>query len=335
MSSQATSVAATVASETKPGLKRSASTASLPTPPRTQRRRRTVKKRALLLGPESDIAEEDSGAEDGNERQQSKRRKLSTLSENDKEDEDAFWSGLPAESDQSLPIRSVTPKPKSAKSPGRGKTVQDSPDSPVPMLTRRRKAEASGSVLLSPPPSHRRPAATRKTKKKAAPAKDVLPVIAEDKDVFAADEVAPKGPEFTFRPPAEDATNNPFLDSPTPTESNDIVPKTPVKARKPSSRVRDELPMLTMVTYVSDNLDLLDNVLIFLIAVASVDTFPILTMTLLPRLANHPSQSLYCPSTILITSLTSGVPRKFFSHKRIARAGKSQCQLRNRKGKQW
>ncbi|KAL0057230.1 hypothetical protein AAF712_016137 [Marasmius tenuissimus] len=131
-------------------LKRSASTASLPTPPRTLRRRRNAKSRRAA--PVS--SDDDSDVEEKRGRAV-KRRKISSIREED-EDQEAFWA---ADDDR---LEQGSTKPKSTMSePEMSLAGFDESDSETTSFLSRRRfkqsASSTGSAPVSPPPSYRRP----------------------------------------------------------------------------------------------------------------------------------------------------------------------------------
>ncbi len=175
-------------------MKRSSSTVSLPTPPRTQRKRR-IRSKASAHGTESD---EPDNSDD--ERAPKKRRRMANVPEHEEDfdDEDAFWTGKKS-------TKPVVHKDGSNIGAFLDRRSLSPPSSPVPLLERRRRqrAQSTTSSLASPPPSFRQPKGlTRKPAlvKFCTPSPPELPSTPKAKAKFA--------------PPIRDSPNNPFLDSP-------------------------------------------------------------------------------------------------------------------------
>ncbi|KAK0483377.1 hypothetical protein IW261DRAFT_1462974 [Armillaria novae-zelandiae] len=173
-------------------LKRSSSTASLPTPPRTQRKRRPTRSKAS-----SDESDGDSTADSGDQVVWlNKKRRISDIQEEEEEDfddEDIFWAGG-----------------KNTKAAGSSSNDEGAPaarrsespvGSPVPLLFRNKRERAqSTSSLVSPPPSFR--------KSKPAPVK--APVRSASPTITSP----PRTPKNKVQRPIRDSPNNPFLDPP-------------------------------------------------------------------------------------------------------------------------
>lgn len=166
-------------------LKRSASTASLPTPPRTRHKRRH--------GRSLHDAEGDSGSgtasEDEEQKHHYKKRRVSQAQEDD--DEDAFWTGQPGASSKKASSGDAI------RSPSPDEDEDDETSSPVPLLFR--KNRQTNSALASPPPSHRKTTST-------------APIAAPALVLRSATTASP--PETPKGNPVRDSPNNPFLESP-------------------------------------------------------------------------------------------------------------------------
>ncbi|KAG7092007.1 hypothetical protein E1B28_008394 [Marasmius oreades] len=206
-------------------LKRSASTASLPTPPRTQRRRRRNMRSKKDVSTDEDC---DTGGEgqdgrvifgsdeedEGDNARIHKQGSVSHVSEDD--EQDAFW----AES-VSKPKVSKNSSSWSLSEPEVGTALgDDNSDLETSFLSRRRVKQSmtTSSAPVSPPPSHRRPRAAKVANIKTgrAGAFAVLHAVAETEE-----EESPSS-----RPDAElkSSTNA----SPLPlTSSPPTTPKTP------------------------------------------------------------------------------------------------------------
>jgi hypothetical protein len=182
-------------------LKRSASTASLPTPPRTHHKRKGGRSRASY---ESDTDLESTASEDeeGGGRNTHKKRRMSEMNE---VDEEAFWMGT-----TSTTAKSVKTLKGDAKSTSTSKA-----SSPAhPLLYRRRLNAASVVAPVSPPPSNRRKAMTSTA---------TTPTIVDS---------VPSSPPATpeSKHPMRDSPNNPFLESPeydSTSAKSTPVPRTP------------------------------------------------------------------------------------------------------------
>lgn len=215
--------------------KRSASTASLPTPPRTNRRRKNGKLRSLKAAAVQEEEEEEEGGgaassdEEGEGAGQGKykKRRISSIAE-EKEDEDAFW----------MAGASASNKGKSKESEVDTDSDSDS-ETTTSFLSRRvQRSSTMGSAPVSPPPSHRRlPGAKIAT----TPMMKLLPVIAEDPSPSGTS--PPETPKSSKTHTIRDSPSNPFLASPLDlgdTASSSASPKTPKESHK-------ERPTITYV----------------------------------------------------------------------------------------
>lgn len=210
-------------------LKRSSSTASLPTPPRTQKKRTLTKVRSLATTDE--ISDEDS---DGGHISHKRRRLTETVPEEDFDDEDAFWSG-PSAKDTAR--KAATQEKISAAAP---RLSLSPPGSPVvPVLERARlRATSTTSSLASPPPSFRGPKPTVPKKLAVAgPAPKPATILEEDEDEEVVLPSTPKK-KRVFAPAVRDSPDNPFLDSPvnSDAEEADVATPPPVdRSEKPTT----------------------------------------------------------------------------------------------------
>ena len=242
-------------------LKRSASLASLPTPPRT--RRRTGKKRGRSLASDSecdsadgvstDSCEEDA-RENGSERAGGcKRRRTSDAVE----DEDAFWLGEErlkrrggALRNGSLKAVASEPEPETTHhhdQPLLYKRLQQRPGRTGAVNREKAKtaSESATSVApVSPPPSNRKATRVGRTleldtaassRTASASAVHSLPVTPRTKNK------GKKRLQRVLELPERDSPDNPFLDSP----SDDRKPRPPQ-----THTSLEEKPTITYVLYV-------------------------------------------------------------------------------------
>ncbi|KAG6914656.1 hypothetical protein DXG01_016099 [Tephrocybe rancida] len=187
-------------------LKRSASVASLPTPPRTHHKRKHASRSARSDDSDIDTDRGQSSASEEEEEEEEKghkcKKQRTSTSKNVDADEEAFWLN---------------------KSDGDASVVAPSKKLPSGLVYRRRLAAAAastssvGSAPVSPPPSNRKP---------------VVATVAP---------VTPEPPRRSKRgPPMRDSPNNPFLvspasiaeDSASPTPS--LSPHTPQHFERPT-----------------------------------------------------------------------------------------------------
>lgn len=203
-------------------LKRSASTASLLTPPRTYRRRGRGRSRGSCDSDSDNdnqrsyhnsSDEEEEGAEPEGKRRVIKKRRLSTKTpQNDEDDEAKFWGGeLPQVDD----------------------TKASSSRSKKPLLYQRFQSQSTGGTvsseqgLVSPPPSHRKPAVPpAPVPGSPSPATTVsLPTTPQPKSKHK------RGGSDSRVGLLRDSPHNPFVATPTPTgadnsrESPSVLPQ--------------------------------------------------------------------------------------------------------------
>ncbi|THV07373.1 hypothetical protein K435DRAFT_788757 [Dendrothele bispora CBS 962.96] len=208
-------------------LKRSASTASLPTPPRTQHRRKKNGRRSRSTklsdedsdgdSPENRSTDEEDNAPRGN----TKRRRISDVQEVD--DEDSFWTGAQTQANKTQPGISPSDSARSKTLSASSTIPEEEDDEQVPFLFRRKMNQSTTGVApVSPPPSNRRrPAA------KVAVAV-IPPAIEEETQASPAVTVAstpPTTPKAQISKGAfmRDSPNNPFLSSPVDDDELDPV----------------------------------------------------------------------------------------------------------------
>ncbi|KAK7043693.1 hypothetical protein VNI00_008304 [Paramarasmius palmivorus] len=230
-------------------LKRSSSSVSLPTPPRTQHRRRIRR----LKAPKVDSDEDGgiSGGEGNTDEEENgrgrKRRRISAIQE--QAEEEAFWA---ADSHKSSIQETLS-------EPDIGATTYDSDvdtgnTSDVPFLSRRRVKMSTGSAPVSPPPSHRRkkPAKTVLLKGGmalvAVPEEEAAKKTADGSPATIAS-TPPHTPKSQVGKGAgispmllRDSPSNPFLSSP---ESPSGVDRSSRVIQ--GSTIYDERPTITMV----------------------------------------------------------------------------------------
>ncbi|KAG7096456.1 hypothetical protein E1B28_003890 [Marasmius oreades] len=234
-------------------LKRSASTVSLPTPPRTQRRRRRNLRstKDVSTDEDGDTAGEGPGGRVlfgsdkeavGENARSHKRRKLSHISEDD--DQDAFWAGVGEQASVSKPEVSKNSSSRSLSEPEMGTALaDDNSDSETSFLSRRRMKQSmtTGSAPVSPPPSYRRPRAAKVANIKTgrAGAIDALHTVAETEE-----EDLPSS-----RPGAE-AKRSANVSPVALTPSLPATPKTP---KTPKSQIRSGISPMMLLRKSPDN----------------------------------------------------------------------------------
>lgn len=180
-------------------LKRSASTASLPTPPRTYRKRGRGRSRGSCDSDSDDLAVLDSDEELVGSQ---KKRRTSQATKDD--DEEAFWLGnLKPNTVDSTDIKSSSKNASSTTMKTR--STADPSSSSAPLLYRR--LQNSNDVLLaSPPPSHRKPSAP------ASPPSIKMASASGSVEPSPAAVSPPATPKT--KPILRDSPENPFLVSP-------------------------------------------------------------------------------------------------------------------------
>ena len=207
-------------------LKRSASTASLPTPPRTHRKCARGKSKGSC----------DSGSDDSedvvlasDDEVLGERHKKRRMGEAKRLDEDAFWLGDPA---AGLEAEAKNQQQSGSKS---GTTVTAGPSQATPLLYRRRQPQVDVAPV-SPPPSHRRPAvATPKAFVTRKPATDSPPETPKTRS--------------SIRRALRDSPDNPFLA--TPEKLVEDTPSSSDSSANPSPHgPLHEKPTIAYVLYV-------------------------------------------------------------------------------------
>jgi hypothetical protein len=212
-------------------LKRSASLASLPTPPRTYHKRSLSRSHSHAQDTDSDSSEgdgdegEQSGADDGRLVLGSKKRRTS-LQKNGQEieeEENEFWmnnkAGTNASSKNNNKIASSKSQTTTPRSPS-------SSVSPAPLLYR-----LTHRALVSPPPSRRQ---------SQSQSRHISPPVTPKRQASSRT----KGSD-----PIRDSPNNPFLvDTPLPVSPSDILKLE--SPHTPSPMDFMEKPTITYVLYV-------------------------------------------------------------------------------------
>ncbi|KIK63981.1 hypothetical protein GYMLUDRAFT_71444 [Collybiopsis luxurians FD-317 M1] len=193
-----------VAAHSARPLKRSASMASLPTPPRTSRRTKNRKLRSLKAATAEEEREADGSASSDDEQEESgepkyKKRRISSAQEETQDNEAAFWLA-----------GSLSSGKETVEEPTTVDAVDSDSDSETTtsFLSRRaQKSSTVGSAPVSPPPSHRRPAGA-----KIAPTLNLLPAVEENPS--PAGTSPPETPKSSKMRAFRDSPDNPFLASP-------------------------------------------------------------------------------------------------------------------------
>ena len=216
-------------------LKRSASTASLPTPPRTSKKTTRARSRGSVFDSDSDASDYERAAPVGGAGGAlfvgAKRRRTgldalaSAIAGSQSADpadaaEDAFWMGDGGRSQQGSE---------------RGTILQSPPDlAPAPHPKAAAPSATRGRAPMSPPPSRRRTQTVKRT----------LPLVAPVTPPRRSTRVVSKG-KAKVPGPVRDSPNNPFLvndDSPASVEASPAGPRTPSPHK--------EKPTLTYVLWV-------------------------------------------------------------------------------------
>lgn len=218
-------------------LKRSASTASLPTPPRTRRKPRV--RHGHRTDSDSDAAGGNSSDEDTLRLPENlhKKRRISAIPEVEEEDE--FWMGTDRSKTLSTEASSST-KDRHDESPL---------SSPIPILSRRKQAATSlGYAPVSPPPSRR---VTRTVPSKVSDT-PVLTSVTESPHIDTPSTASPpvtpdnkRKSKSRFKPSLMDSPDNPFVDSGAGSDG-DEQDSPDFELRTPPA----ERPTLTYVLYV-------------------------------------------------------------------------------------
>lgn len=191
-------------------LKRSASTASLPTPPRTLDKKKSRARSTHDSDTESNYSQDDSDGEKEEDRivlGRKKRRTTKALKGQDEEDnENAFWTGRGSSS-------------RTRGSKAKADATEESDNSPTALLERRMQMQISP---ISPPPSKRRQANT-------------TPPITPESAGSSSRMLTRAGKRLALR----DSPENPFLDDSPPSVAGSPTPRTPVS--------HEEKPLVTYV----------------------------------------------------------------------------------------
>lgn len=215
-------------------LKRSASTASLPTPPRTHRKHTRGKSRGSCSSGESD---EDAVLTSDDELLGEKHKKRRT-GEAKQVDEEAFWLSGPAAAAAAGPVKPEIQNQQPNFKSNNATTIVGSSKA-APLLYRRKQTQVDVAPV-SPPPSRRRPAVATP---KALVTRKPEPLIATD-----SPPVTPKTRSST-RLVLRDSPDNPFLA--TPKNHVEDTPSSSDSSANPSPHVPlQERPTIAYVLYV-------------------------------------------------------------------------------------
>ncbi|KAF9457680.1 hypothetical protein BDZ94DRAFT_1272600 [Collybia nuda] len=177
-------------------LKRSASTASLPTPPRTHHKRKGGRSRSSYDS-DTDLESIESEVDEGENRNSHKKRRTNEANE---ADEEAFWMSTAS---------TVAKDAKTGK--GDAKSMSRTSSPPAPLLYRRMQNAPRVVAPVSPPPSHRR---------KAVVSTATTPTV-----LNSVPNSPPATPESRY--PMRDSPNNPFLEDPNVSAKATPEPRTP------------------------------------------------------------------------------------------------------------
>ena len=206
-------------------LKRSASTASLPTPPRTHRKHARRQSRGSY---DSDSDEDVVLTSD--DEMPGERHKKRRMGEAERVDEDAFWLGDPA----------AGLNKNQRAGPNSGPAATTGPSHAAPLLYRRRQAQVDVAPV-SPPPSHRRPAV-------ATPKAFVIPK--PEPHIATDSPPVPQRTRSSTRRALRDSPDNPFLATPEKHLGGTPSPSDSSANPSPHSPLH-ERPTIAYVLYVS------------------------------------------------------------------------------------
>lgn len=247
-------------------LKRSASTASLPTPPRTHRRHKRGRSRGdcdsdsdqdVNLGGQGNalLSSDEDGELPEIGRTSYKKRKLSESKETDG-DEEAFWMAGP----DPEALHQVGREGEETSGSNEEKIIHSDRSSSAPLVYRKslqRNQSQSSKGLASPPPSHRKTQTQAPRTPPAGPSTEVVmktqsasppKTPKKQTNLFLRSRKGLKSPQF---PIISDSPDNPFYvipASPSPGEESEsprvdsASPRTPITAH--------EKPTVTYVLYV-------------------------------------------------------------------------------------
>ncbi|EDR10237.1 uncharacterized protein LACBIDRAFT_293531 [Laccaria bicolor S238N-H82] len=203
-------------------LKRSASTASLPTPPRTHSKRGRGRSRGSC---DSDSDDQVVLLSDEEELAVSVHKKRRT-GEATQEGEDAFWLGTGG----------LTTRSKRAFGSSNSKAVD--PSTQAPLIYRRRQAQAQQLQPVSPPPSHRKPMVVSPTNNPPTTPLRTSPRFARAPSTASPPVTPKRKSQRRTTSVLRDSPQNPFLASPLDAvpesdseESPNQSPKTPYQEK--------------------------------------------------------------------------------------------------------
>ena len=217
-------------------LKRSASTASLPSPPRTHRKHARGRSRGSC-----DSDSDDNIALSSDEEEQEHRHKKRRTGETAAADEEAFWLG-------------GAPQATTSSKNDAGSSTSTSKAQAAPLLYRKRAAQSQRTDVapMSPPPSHRK----------------TTTVTPKFSGATASPPRTPQTRSSTKRARAlRDSPDNPFLA--TPVEDSDTPGLSASSANPSPSTPSYDKPTISLVLYVfSLSVDLLRLLMTHITAVA-------------------------------------------------------------------
>lgn len=201
-------------------LKRSASTASLPTPPRTHSKRGRGRSRGSC---DSDSDDQVVLLSDEEELAVSVHKKRRT---GESTQEDAFWLGTGG----------MTTRSKTASGSSNSKAVDSSTQ--APLVYRRRQAQSQLQQPVSPPPSHRKPMVVSLTNNAPTTPLRTSPRLARATPTASPPVTPKRKSQRRTTSVLRDSPQNPFLASPLEAvpeseseESSNQTPKTPYQEK--------------------------------------------------------------------------------------------------------
>jgi len=177
-------------------LKRSASVASLPTPPMTLHKRHNSR------------VHSDSDSESDQELDVSLGAKRRKTKQEDEQEESDFWNSSSAKADASDRQNSTS---------SNGVENANGERSSAPLLYRLKRTQSTGSQPLTPPPSHRKPSATASNRDSSPSPTSLLPRTPSPSGLCLPSTPVRRRDKSILR----DSPENPFLASPAAPASSD------------------------------------------------------------------------------------------------------------------